>query len=94
MRKAESDLVELLKARDRAQDRLDKRYDGLIAAAKKKLDKDECSHSLTQEYKWEWDNGYGSQKMLSGLLCLVCGKKNSWPGSSSWLDPFKQGARE
>lgn len=42
-----------------------------------------CKHTKTSEFKWEWDNGYGTQKMLPGLRCKSCGKENHWPGSSN-----------
>lgn len=49
-----------------------------LASNKKK-----CKHTKTEEFEWYWDNGYGEQKMLPGLLCKSCGKRNNWPGMSS-----------
>ena len=65
------------------------------APLKKKIEKlkkslkssNKCTHSRTVEYKWDWDDGYGTQKILSGLRCTSCGKRNSWPGMSEyWHD--------
>jgi hypothetical protein len=41
-----------------------------------------CKHKYTRNYRWEHDNGYGRQKWMTGLECLLCGKRNSWPGMS------------
>lgn len=47
-----------------------------------------CKHTKFEEYRWEWDNGYGQQKWLIGHKCKSCGKKNSFPNSSTnWSDP-------
>jgi hypothetical protein len=45
----------------------------------------DCLHPLDkrQEFKWEWDNGYGHQQSLIGHRCLVCNKINHYPMTSS-----------
>ena len=43
----------------------------------------DCSHSVTEDYQWMGAyDGYGTQKRMTGKLCLLCGKRNSWPGMS------------
>lgn len=67
-----------------------------IISAKRELfqlSEKDCSHPVTQEYEWEWDDGYGKQKWMKGLRCLWCGKKNSYPGSSTlwWKEERYEG---
>ena len=37
-----------------------------------------CDHADTEEYKWEHDNGYGVQRMLTGKRCIYCLKVDYW----------------
>lgn len=76
MKKAETDLLKALEARKRAYKRWDEKIEKLRAAIK------DCTHPVTDEFKWEHDNGYGRQKMLPGLRCKLCLKENRWPGMS------------
>jgi hypothetical protein len=56
---------------------LNKRISDIREAAR-----DICKHKHTRHYQWEHDNGYGNQEWMTGLECLLCGKRNSWPGMS------------
>jgi hypothetical protein len=31
-----------------------------------------CDHSSTEDYKWEWDSGYGRQTQEVGKRCSYC----------------------
>lgn len=44
-----------------------------------------CEHpqGSRQEYKWEHDNGYGQQTMMTGHQCKDCGLRNNWPNMSN-----------
>lgn len=39
-----------------------------------------CLHEseFIQNYEWEHDDGYGSQKLLNGSKCCICGKIDWW----------------
>lgn len=37
-----------------------------------------CTHSKVEEYRWEHDDGYGSQKRMTGLQCVLCDAKKPW----------------
>lgn len=69
----------------RAYWKREKEIDAEIEAARKELGK-ACSHSETEAFRWEHDDGYGRQSMCNGLRCLICGRENRWPGigSRSW----------
>jgi hypothetical protein len=62
--------------------------DPVLVRTDPKPDYRQCLHKNTQEYRWEWDDGYGKQKWMTGLKCIECGAKNSWPGMSKnwWPD--------
>lgn len=45
-----------------------------------------CDHSVTEDYRWEWDNGYGQQKMIGGRRCIYCGFIDLW-GRKRFVDP-------
>lgn len=48
--------------------------------------KDGCAHpaEFVEEYKWEHDNGYGRQTMITGKRCKLCFATNNW-GSKHWV---------
>jgi hypothetical protein len=62
-------------------ERLDKKWEKIIGDLRKQLG-DNCSHSWTEEYTWEHDDGYGRQKQMKKLVCKLCDKENLWPGLS------------
>lgn len=37
-----------------------------------------CDHSSSKEYRWEHDNGYGRQTMISGRICVYCRAIDPW----------------
>lgn len=48
-------------------------------AIKQELAKN-CPHpaSYVQDYRWEWDSGYGTQSMRTGKRCSLCDGKDAW----------------
>ena len=46
--------------------------------------KNSCDHQYTSPYKWEWDSGFGQQKMMDGLRCNYCGATKAWASSGYW----------
>lgn len=92
--KQETKLAEMVQRLDKMRRAFHKRERALetaIKAEQKKLRS--CSHSMTESFRWEHDDGYGRQSMNDGLRCLVCGKENRWPSLSgessegSWYSP-------
>lgn len=47
-----------------------------------------CDHpeDFVSPYRWEWDDGYGKQKMMDGKRCTICLKVKRWDSSSIWSD--------
>jgi hypothetical protein len=45
---------------------------------------EDCYHPASQisEFTWQWDDGYGTQKKVTGLRCK-CGKRDYWQ-TGSW----------
>lgn len=43
-----------------------------IVEARTRLLSAGCSHPTVEPYKWEWDNGYGVQKNITGERCVLC----------------------
>lgn len=43
-----------------------------------------CKHTRTIPFTWEYDNGYGIQKMITGILCIACKYKKHWPEAFNW----------
>ncbi len=41
-----------------------------------------CTHSKTEMYTWEHDDGYGRQSLRQGRRCVACGAVDRWGGSS------------
>lgn len=50
-----------------------------VSALRQELAAD-CQHppEFVVEYRWEHDNGYGSQSMCTGRTCQVCGVKDPY----------------
>ncbi len=62
----------------------------LIGYAEPPFIKDECWHppDMRKEYKWEHDNGYGKQTMITGHICRICKMQNGFPTiSNNWYKP-------
>lgn len=47
----------------------------------------DCDHPIRRPYQWEWDDGYGHQKMITGDRCTLCGAKRPWAAHSPWRRP-------
>lgn len=45
-----------------------------------------CTHSHTDDYEWEHDNGYGRQSRVTGERCVVCMMHRAWKGHGLWSD--------
>jgi hypothetical protein len=45
-----------------------------------------CNHPVTEDYKWEHDNGYGRQTTISGKRCVHCLWVDLW-NRGSFIDP-------
>jgi hypothetical protein len=45
-----------------------------------------CDHSLTEEYQWEHDNGYGRQTKMTSKRCVFCGWVSLW-NNNHYIDP-------
>lgn len=45
-----------------------------------------CDHSETEDYKWEHDNGYGRQTMITGKRCVFCLWVDLW-SRGHFIDP-------
>lgn len=43
-----------------------------------------CTHPVTCPYIWEWDSGYGRQKMIEGLRCVFCRATKGWKNMGIW----------
>jgi|WetSurMetagenome_2_1015567.scaffolds.fasta_scaffold12484_4 hypothetical protein len=65
-------------------DEYNAKYRISVAVLRSKLK--DCKHVFTTEYRWEHDNGYGSQHWISGKQCLSCLKVCLWSNSSNWVD--------
>lgn len=63
------------------------RYAAKIKAARARNTR--CTHKYREDYKWEHDNGYGRQTMITGERCLSCDARNAWkePFAPSWSRP-------
>lgn len=59
--------------------KFNKKHDAEYSAIKKELAKD-CPHppAYVKDYRWEHDNGYGSQHMRTGKRCSLCDGKDAW----------------
>jgi hypothetical protein len=44
-----------------------------------------CDHRVTEEYKWEHDNGYGKQSKCIGLLCVHCRARRPYQTMGTWM---------
>jgi hypothetical protein len=75
----EADLVKALQGAEKSATRWDKK----IRDLRTKLAQS-CTHPLTTRYMWEHDNGYGKQKMIEGLKCLLCKAEKPWSMSTLW----------
>lgn len=53
-----------------------------IAQLQAKLTK--CAHQMTEPYKWEWDSGYGNQRIVHGKRCTLCGSQDPYD-NGRWL---------
>jgi hypothetical protein len=49
-----------------------------------------CDHSKTEDYKWEWDSGYGRQTKKVGKRCSYCLRIDLW-NRGNFLDPTEIG---
>lgn len=77
----EQRLQRAMESRRKAMARWDKTIAELTA-----LVTPNCTHSLTEAYHWEHDNGYGQQKKMKGLVCLLCHAKRLWGGDmGTWV---------
>ena len=47
-----------------------------------------CAHQLTEEYRWEHDNGYGRQTYISGVRCTLCGSIDHWR-DDRFIHPYR-----
>lgn len=45
-----------------------------------------CPHSITSEFTWEHDNGYGHQERLKGIECDICGFRDHYL-DGRFIDP-------
>lgn len=45
-----------------------------------------CDHSESKDYKWEHDNGYGSQSYITGKRCVFCGWIDLW-NRNNYINP-------
>lgn len=48
----------------------------------------QCPHPepYHKSYLWEHDDGYGRQRMVSGIRCDLCGATRPWASMSHWVD--------
>lgn len=81
--KAEKELLKLIgnpftKCTCGAAEENNKTIDRIAKLKQKLRDTGVCTHPSTQKFQWEWDNGYGKQKWITGLRCNLCNWKQSW----------------
>lgn len=55
-----------------------KKWDEKIQALRETVSKN-CRHAQTTPFRWEHDDGYGTQSKHEGLRCVFCLKVNRWP---------------
>ena len=60
------------------------KYQKLEAALLDVLIAKGCDHRKTEEYKWETDNGYGKQSIVTGIRCKYCHAEKSWGDHQSY----------
>lgn len=81
--KAQKEYLELKKE---TQNEINK-LNGILEQKRKRLAKT-CQHpeELHAPYIWEWDNGFGKQKLIEGVICSLCNAKKRWTESCLWDD--------
>lgn len=49
----------------------------------------ECPHPDASEFKWEHDNGYGTQRRYTGWRCNFCGAEDRYR-TGNWIKAVKE----